>query len=58
MRFGARIDNRANHHEATLRAGDHESSISIPLKTEGFGSSASGAELLFLALATCYCNDI
>src|SRR5205823_1524494 len=23
-----------------------------------FGSSANGGELLFLALATCYCNDI
>ena len=24
----------------------------------GYGSSANGGELLFLALATCYCNDI
>jgi uncharacterized OsmC-like protein len=24
----------------------------------GFGSSANGGELLFLALATCFCNDI
>ncbi len=27
-------------------------------KENGYGSSASGGELLFLALATCYCNDI
>jgi uncharacterized OsmC-like protein len=33
-------------------------SIHIPPKPSGYGSSANGAELLFLALATCYCNDI
>jgi organic hydroperoxide reductase OsmC/OhrA len=41
-----------------LKTGNHAHSISIPPKTEGFGSSANGGELLFLALATCYCNDI
>jgi uncharacterized OsmC-like protein len=25
---------------------------------KGYGSSANGGELLFLALASCYCNDI
>jgi uncharacterized OsmC-like protein len=30
----------------------------IAPKAEGLGSSANGGELLFLALATCYCNDI
>ena len=30
----------------------------IPSKLSGYGSSANGGELLFLALATCYCNDI
>lgn len=33
-------------------------SIALPPKSSGFGSSANGGELLFLALATCYCNDI
>jgi organic hydroperoxide reductase OsmC/OhrA len=33
-------------------------SIVIPPKASGFGSSANGGELLFLALATCYCNDV
>ena len=32
--------------------------LTIPPKPDGFGSSANGGELLFLALATCYCNDI
>ena len=27
-------------------------------RSQGLGSSVNGGELLFLALATCYCNDI
>ena len=30
----------------------------ISPKPDGFGSSANGGELLFLALATCYCNEL
>jgi hypothetical protein len=30
----------------------------IPPTPGGFGSSANGRELLFLVLATCYCNDL
>jgi uncharacterized OsmC-like protein len=32
--------------------------MDIPSKPSGKGSSVNGGELLFLALATCYCNDI
>ena len=32
--------------------------MSIPAKPHGFGSGVNGGELLFLALATCYCNDV
>jgi uncharacterized OsmC-like protein len=32
--------------------------IVIPPKPSGFGSSLNGGEVLFLALATCYCNDL
>jgi uncharacterized OsmC-like protein len=41
-----------------LRTNDHVHSIVIPPKDTGYGSSANGGELLFLALASCYCNDI
>ena len=40
-----------------LKVGDKEQSLAIAPKPTG-GSSVSGGELLFLALATCYCNDI
>ena len=45
-------------HQVTLTTNDNTHSITIPPKSTGFGSSANGGELLFLALATCYCNDI
>lgn len=42
----------------TLQTNDSVHSITIPPKSTGYGSSANGGELLFLALASCYCNDI
>ena len=35
-----------------------QQSLALAPKESGFGSSVNGGELLFLALATCYCNDI
>ncbi len=35
-----------------------DQSITIGSKLGGFGWSVNGGELLFLALATCYCNDL
>ena len=57
MKFSARVQNKLNDHQVTLKVGDKEQSLSIAPKPTG-GSSVSGGELLFLALATCYCNDI
>jgi uncharacterized OsmC-like protein len=58
MRIKAHVRNSAGRHDVTLSTNEHVHSIAIPPKPAGFGSSASGGELLFLALATCYCNDI
>jgi len=58
MKISARILNVQGKHEVSLRTNDNVHSIAIPPKTSGLGSSANGGELLFLALATCYCNDI
>jgi organic hydroperoxide reductase OsmC/OhrA len=30
----------------------------VPAKSSGQGSGVNGGELLMLALATCYCNDL
>ena len=58
MRSVARIHNSKGQHTADVSAGKHAASISIASKPSGLGSSVSGGELLMLALATCYCNDI
>src|SRR5512138_2597766 len=58
MKISARVENSRDHHQVTLQTNDNVHSISIAPKPTGYGSSANGGELLFLALASCYCNDI
>jgi uncharacterized OsmC-like protein len=58
MKIRAHLQNSRDSHQVTLQTNDNVHSISIPPKPTGFGSSANGGELLFLALASCYCNDI
>lgn len=58
MKITAKIENSKDNHQVTLQTNDNVHSIDIPPKAAGYGSSANGGELLFLALATCYCNDI
>ena len=58
MKISARVQNSENQHHVTLRTNENVHAITIPPRQTGFGSSANGGELLFLALATCYCNDI
>ena len=58
MRISARVQNRAGEHHVTLTTSGREHPLTIPPKPGGQGSSANGGELLFLALATCYCNDL
>ena len=58
MKITAKVENSKDNHQVTLQTNDNAHSIVIPSKPTGYGSSANGGELLFLALATCYCNDI
>jgi uncharacterized OsmC-like protein len=58
MKIIATVENSKDNHQVTLQTNDNVHSIAIPPKSTGYGSSANGGELLFLALATCYCNDI
>lgn len=58
MRISARLENRQGSHEVRLQTNDKAHSLTILPKENGFGSGTNGGELLMLALATCYCNDI
>jgi organic hydroperoxide reductase OsmC/OhrA len=58
MNISARIANKEGEHSVSLATDGREHSLMIPSKKDGFGSYTNGGELLFLALATCYCNDI
>lgn len=58
MKVIAKVQNSEGQHHVSLSTNDNVHSLTIPPKSTGFGSSANGGELLFLALATCYCNDI
>jgi uncharacterized OsmC-like protein len=57
MKFSARVQNDSGYHQVILKVGEKEQTLSIAPKPTG-GSSVTGGELLFLALATCFCNDI
>jgi organic hydroperoxide reductase OsmC/OhrA len=58
LKISAKVENSQGHHQVMLSSNNFAHSLVIPPKPRGFGSSASGGELLFLALATCFCNDI
>jgi uncharacterized OsmC-like protein len=58
MNISARIENGKSEHTVTLNTNGREQTLTILPKPDGFGSSVNGGELLFLALATCYCNDL
>ena len=58
MRISALVENTPGQHHAAVETNGQQKSISIPPKPEGVGSAVNGGELLFLALATCYCNDL
>lgn len=58
MQIAATVVSSAAHHEATVRTGQTIRSLPVAPRESGFGSSVNGGELLMLALATCYCNDL
>ena len=58
MKIIARVQNSRGKNDVILQTNADVHSLTIPPKSTGLGSRANGGELLFLALATCYCNDI
>lgn len=58
MKLSARINSALNRHEILVQTNDAAKTVQIAPKPAGYGSSVNGGELLLLALATCFCNDI
>ena len=58
MLISATIDNAVKRHQVTLTTSGKSHTLDIQPRASGLGSSANGGELLCLAMATCYCNDI
>lgn len=58
MKISASIQSKFNQHHVVVQTNDTAKEINIAPKADGYGSSINGGELLMLALATCFCNDI
>jgi len=56
--ISAAVSNEFESHRITLATGGKSHAIEIGSRATGYGSLANGGELLCLALATCYCNDV
>jgi organic hydroperoxide reductase OsmC/OhrA len=58
MKIAARVSNTSSIHTVEVETDGRKQSVGIAPKTMGRGSSINGGELLFAALATCFCNDL
>jgi len=58
VHISALVRNVGGSHNVAVKTGDSTKSVSIPCRESGYGSGINGGELLMLALATCYCNDL
>ncbi len=58
MKIAARVTNTASGHAVEVETEGRTQLILIAPKSVGRGSSINGGELLFAALATCFCNDL
>ncbi len=58
MEIKAVASSTAGGYRASVETSGRLQTLAISGKPGGQGSSVNGGELLLLALATCYCNDI
>ena len=58
MKISARVENQKGRHAVAVATEGRERALPLEAKTGAPGSDVNGGELLFLALATCYCNDL
>lgn len=58
MKISASVKSSYQLYETFVEANEAIKTIKIDVKPSGYGSLINGGELLMLALATCFCNDI
>lgn len=58
MNISAKITSEHQKQQITVQTNGNEKKITLPLKDSGYGSAVNGGELLLLAIALCYSNDI
>ena len=58
MKIVAKLENSLESNKVIIQTNEMIQELSIPGRTNGFGSSVNGGEFLMLSLATCFCNDI
>ncbi|MFN8059167.1 MAG: OsmC family protein [Vicinamibacterales bacterium] len=58
MRIAATVKHAALSQAVSVMTDGAPKSIGVPAREDGRGSAINGGELLMLALATCYCNDL
>lgn len=58
MQISARVTNSAHGNAVQVATDGRSQALAIPPKQTGLGSAVNGGELSFLALATCFCNDL
>lgn len=56
--MSATIVNKLEKNDVRVQTNGDSRILIIPSKTSGYGSAVNGGELLLLALATCFCNDL
>lgn len=58
MQISAKVQSRFHAQDTVVQTNHLPTNLTIPVKATGYGSAVNGGELLMLALATCFCNDI
>jgi len=58
VQTSAYVRNAGPAHDVSVSTEGVCKQVVVPAKPGGRGSNVNGGELLMLALATCYCNDI
>jgi organic hydroperoxide reductase OsmC/OhrA len=58
MKISATIRNGLGRNDVDVQTDGRPRALDLPSKTSGRGSAVNGGELLFVALATCFCNDL